>query len=132
MEVHVMDVVGAHGGTAGWPVPAENHWAMTLKLVADEYPYCTMHGVHIEEGCIVAYEGVQVSFAFGESAQAAIEPRFDAHWQALKALCARLKFGRLAEIRFSQGRPVSAKMLAGGRRLRKLQLKAPRTRTPMS
>ena len=110
-----------------------DQWTATLKLVADEYPFCTMHGVHIEDGCIVAYEGVQISFVFGENLSAArAEPRFDANWQALKALCAKIKFGRLAELRFSEGRPVGAKVNAGGRRLRRLAPKAVKERGPMS
>jgi hypothetical protein len=113
----------------------DEHWAKILKIVSDKYPYCTMHGVHVEEGCIVAYEGVQISFVFGEGvAAAAIEPAFDGNWQALKSLCAKIGFGRLAEIRFSRGRPVGAKMTEGGRRLRRLAAKdAPsKGRTPMS
>jgi hypothetical protein len=113
----------------------EDHWGRTLKLIADKYPYCTMHGVHVEEGCIVAYEGVQISFVFVDGhSDIADKPAFDSHWKALKALCAKVGFGRLAEIRFSRGRPVGAKMQEGGRRLRKLVAKADqqKERSPMS
>jgi hypothetical protein len=86
-----------------------------------------MSGVHVAEGCIVACEGIQSSFVFsGVDADASpAEPAFDAHWKSLRALCAKLGSGRLAEIRFSRGRPVSAQMNAGGRRFRRLLVKVP-------
>ena len=120
------------GGFAG----EDDRWPGMLKLIASEYPYCTMNGVHVVEGCIVACEGIQKSFVFSGSDAAAIplEPEFDGHWQALQALCAKLGSGRLAEIRFSRGRPVSARMNESGRRFRRLVVKsAPQSKdSPMS
>jgi len=105
----------------------DDRWSVVLRLIAAEYPYCTMSGVHVVEGCIVACEGIQSSFVFsGADAEASpAEPAFDAHWKSLRALCAKLGSGRLAEIRFSRGRPVSAQMNAGGRRFRRLVVKVP-------
>ena len=102
-----------------------DRWAGLLKVVASEYPYCTMHGVHIEDGCVVACEGVERSFLFGSAdAEPAIESAFDAPWKALQALCAKVGSGRFAELRFSRGRPVSARSSEGGRRFRRLVAKA--------
>lgn len=114
----------------------DDRWSGMLRLIASEYPFCTMSGVHVVEGCIVACEGVQRSFVFGASDAAAMpaEPAFDAHWKALQELCAKIGSGRLAEVRFSRGRPVSARMSEGGRRFRRLVVKVPPTseRSPMS
>lgn len=103
--------------------PCEDRWAAMLKLMAAEYPYCTMQGVHIEGGVIVACEGIQQSFVFGAVDLPPAEPSFDGHWRALRDLCVKLGSGRLAEIRFSRGRPVSARMNEGGRRFRRLVAK---------
>ena len=110
-----------------------DRWSAMLKLMAAEYPYCTMQGVHVEDGVIVACEGIQQSFVFG-TADAPPEPAtFDGHWRALRDLCAKIGYGRLAEIRFSRGRPVSARMNEGGRRYRRLTAKtAGVERPPMS
>ncbi len=121
-------VAGLGGGYDCWPG--------MLKLIASEYPYCTMNGVHVVEGCIVACEGIQKSFVFSGSDATATssEPEFDGHWKALQALCIKLGSGRLAEIRFSRGRPVSARMNESGRRFRRLIVKtAPQCKdAPMS
>ena len=79
----------------------DDRWSGVLKLIASEYPYCTMSGVHVVEGCIVACEGIQSSFVFGGADAVALpaEPAFDAHWKSLRVLCAKLGSGRLAEIR---------------------------------
>lgn len=110
----------------------DDRWSGVLRLIASEYPYCTMSGVHVVEGCIVACEGIQSSFVFGgaDAAASPAEPAFDAHWKSLRALCAKLGSGRLAEIRFSRGRPVSARMNAGGRRFRRLVVKVPAASEP--
>lgn len=119
-------------------IPAgDDRWSGMLRLVASEYPFCTMSGVHLAEGCIVACEGIQRSFVFSgsDASVASAEPAFDAHWKALQELCAKIGSGRLAEIRFSRGRPVSARMSEGGRRFRRLVVKtAPQNkeRSPMS
>ncbi len=77
---------------AGLPTSDDGRWAAMLMLVAAEYPYCTMHGVHVVEGGIVACEGIQRSFVFGQPEATAVEvgASFDDHWQALRALCARI------------------------------------------
>jgi len=86
------------------PAGGDDRWSGMLRLIASEYPFCTMNGVHIVDGCVVACEGIQRSFVFGGSDAAAApqEPSFDAHWLALRALCAKIGSGRLAEIRFSR------------------------------
>lgn len=114
----------------------DERWSVVLRLIAAEYPYCTMSGVHVADGCIIACEGIQSSFVFNgsDSDGATVEPTFDGYWKSLRALCAKLGSGRLAEIRFSRGRPVSARMNAGGRRFRRLVIKVPAAleRSPMS
>jgi len=112
----------------------DDRWSAMLRLIASEYPFCTMNGVHVVDGCIVACEGVQRSFVFGGSDAAAApqEPSFDAHWLALRALCAKIGSGRLAEIRFSCGRPIGARMSEGGRRFRRIVVPQNTEPTPMS
>jgi len=112
----------------------DDRWSAMLRLIASEYPFCTMNGVHVVDGCIVACEGVQRSFVFGGSDAAAAlqEPSFDAHWLALRALCAKIGSGRLAEIRFSRGRPVGARMSEGGRRFRRIVVPQNTEPKPMS
>lgn len=116
--VKTLDVRTAAGMAAGM-----DRWSAMLKLMAVEYPYCTMQGVHVEGGEIVACEGIQQSFVFGAADAPTEAPTFDGHWRALRELCAKLGSGRLAEIRFSRGRPVSARMNANGRRFRRLAVK---------
>lgn len=114
---------GREGGrSVSVPQGRESLWTEMVRLVAAEYPYCTMHGVHVADGVIVACEGVQRSFAFGgdEAVEAAVHPAFDAHWKALEALCANMGSGRLVELRFSRGRPVSARTSESGRRFRRI------------
>lgn len=126
--VKTLDVRAAAG-----LAPGEDRWTAMLKLMAAEYPYCTMQGVHVEDGMIVACEGIQQSFVFGAADAPPEEPSFDGHWRALRDLCAKIGSGRLAEIRFCRGRPVSARMNEGGRRFRRLVVKTPaKERPPMS
>lgn len=47
-------------------------------------------------------------------------PAFDEYWEALRALCGRIRNGRLAELRFGRGKPVGAKTSEGGRRFKRL------------
>jgi hypothetical protein len=98
------------------------NWAGFLRLVVAEYPYCTMQGVHVVEGRVVSCEGIQRSFVFG--APEDVSPVFDMAsepgWKGLKALCEKMGSGRLAEVRFNGGRPVSARTSEGGRRFRRL------------
>lgn len=100
----------------------EGRWSGLARLMAVEYPHCTMHGVHVVDGVIVACEGIQRSFSFaaprGEDAPA--ESAFDANWRALESLCAKLGSGRLAELKFVRGRPVSARTSEGGRRFKRV------------
>ena len=128
-DVKPLDVRAAAGIGAG-----TDRWSAMLKLMAAEYPYCTMQGVHIEGGEIVACEAIQQSFVFGAADAPPEAPTFDGHWRTLRDLCAKLGSGRLAEIRFSRGRPVSARMNASGRRFRRLAVKTPSAleRAPMS
>lgn len=96
-------------------------WRDLSRLIWSGYSYCTMYEVGIVDGNIVSWEDIQRSFKFGLSpADGAPEPKFDEFWAALRILCARIRNGRLAELRFSRGRPVSAKTREGGRRLKRL------------
>lgn len=108
------------GGSESMSQSREWRWSEMARLVATEYPYCTMQGVRVADGMIVACEGLQrsVSFKSGENVEVA-QPGLDAHWKALDTLCARMGSGRLAELRFSGGRPVSARTSEGGRRFRR-------------
>lgn len=98
-----------------------SQWSYLLALVCSEYAYCTMYGVNIVDGNIVSCENIQRSLTFGPApAGAQAAPTFDEYWDALRALCGRVRNGRLAELRFNRGRPISAKTSEGGRRFKRL------------
>ena len=89
-------------------------WARIVDLVAAECPYGSLHGVHIMEGRIVSCEGIQQSLpCFARPASV-----FDDQWEALASFCAKLGCGRVAELRFRRGSPISARL--HGRRGRRL------------
>lgn len=96
-------------------------WGYLLSLVCSEYAYCTMYGVNIVDGNIVSSENIQRSLTFGPTpAGTPATPEFDEYWEALRILCGRVRNGRLAELRFNRGRPISAKTSEGGRRFKRL------------
>ncbi|MBI2787290.1 MAG: hypothetical protein HYX59_01285 [Elusimicrobia bacterium] len=98
-----------------------SQWSYLLALVCSEYAYCTMYGVNIVDGNIVSCENIQRSLTFGPaSAGGEAAPTFDEYWDALRTLCFRVRNGRLAELRFNRGRPISAKTSEGGRRFKRL------------
>jgi len=98
-----------------------SQWGYLLSLVCSEYAYCTMYGVNIVDGNIVSCENIQRSLTFGPTpAGAPAAPAFDEYWDALRILCGRVRNGRLAELRFNRGRPISAKTSEGGRRFKRL------------
>jgi hypothetical protein len=100
---------------------ARSQWSYLLALVCSEYAYCTMYGVNIVDGNIVSCENIQRSLTFGPApAGAQAAPTFDEYWDALRTLCCRVRNGRLAELRFNRGRPISAKTSEGGRRFKRL------------
>lgn len=113
---------------AGSPVFVQQEsdpWRHLLRLVAAEYPYCTMYGVNIVDGNIVSCQNIQRSLLFGpDGGRNAPEPVFDEYWEALKELCGKVKAGTLIELHFNQSRPVSARKSEGGRRFRRLLRKA--------
>ena len=92
-----------------------------MSLVCSEYSYCTMYGINIVDGNIVSCENIQRSLTFGPTPAGGPEaPAFDEYWDALRILCGRVRNGRLAELRFNRGRPISAKTSEGGRRFKRL------------
>ncbi|MEW5883728.1 MAG: hypothetical protein AB1725_05845 [Armatimonadota bacterium] len=96
-------------------------WRHLLSLVCAEYAYCTMYGVNIVDGNIVSCANIQRSLTFGPAKDVVpAPPAFDEYWQALRDLCARVRNGRLAELRFSRARPIAAKTSEGGRRFKRL------------
>lgn len=108
-------------GTPSASVSGGDQWRYLLTLICSEYAYCTMHGVDIVDGNIVRCANIQRSLTFGPSpADAPSEPAFDEYWQALQALCGRIRNGHLTELRFSRGRPVGAKTSEGARRFKRL------------
>jgi len=115
--------VVTHGfkqGLKGGESPVFDQWRYLQRLVTAEYPYSTMYGVNIVDGNIVSCESVQRSLTFGPMSPGNSEaPIFDEFWEALKILCGRVRTGRLAELRFNHGQPVSAKISEGGRRFRR-------------
>lgn len=100
---------------------SSDQWRYLLMLICSEYAYCTMYGVNIVDGNIISCANIQRSLTFGPvTADRASEPAFDEYWQALQALSSRIRNGRLAELRFNRGKPVSARTSEGGRRFRRL------------
>ncbi|OGR90869.1 MAG: hypothetical protein A2V88_02150 [Elusimicrobia bacterium RBG_16_66_12] len=109
------------GGSSVFVQKEADPWRQLLRLVAAEYPYCTMYGVNIADGNIVSCQNIQRSLLFGpEGARSSPEPVFDEYWEALKELCGKVKAGTLIELHFNQSRPVSARKSEGGRRFRRL------------
>lgn len=101
-----------------------DQWDYIFRLVHSEYAYCAMYGVNIVDGSIVACDNIQRSLTFGPSPVVTDEsPSFDEYWRALHELCARIRNGRLAELKFVRGRPVSAKTAEGGRRFKRHLMK---------
>ena len=92
-------------------------WKALLKLVHRDFPYCTMYGVRVGDGCIVSCRDIQTSLVFGPAKDmGAEEPPFDEHWQAFMTFCVKLDWGELKELSFHAGRPVNARRAEGGRR----------------
>ena len=92
-----------------------------LKLVHEDYPYCTMYNVHVVDGSITACEQIQRSLMFGHSYAFPTEvpiTLFDMKWQALEALCVGLGTGKLVELKFHDAKPVVAITKEGGRRFK--------------
>ena len=108
----------------------QERWLALLKLVHEDYPYCTMYNVHVVDGSITACEQIQRSLMFGHhrpQQPEALVRMFDMKWQALEALCISLGTGRLVELKFHDAKPVVAITQEGGRRfkgiLKKLEKK---------
>ena len=102
-----------------------DQWRYVFTLIWSEYAYCTMFGVNVLDGNIVSCDNIQRSLTFGPSAAGSAEvPKFDEFWEALQTLCGGIRTGRLAELRFNRGKPVSAKTSEGGRRFRRLVRKS--------
>lgn len=114
--------IGRHK-RAGSPLTGSGNdpWRELLHLVWSEYAYCTMYGVNIVDGNIISCGNIQRSLTFAPApADGVPEPEFDEFWAALRTLCGRIRNGRLAELRFNRGRPISAKTSEGGRRFKRL------------
>jgi len=96
-------------------------WPDLLRLISSEYPYCTLSDVNIADGNIISCRHIQRSLTFGPTEKkGGAAPVFDDYWTALKELCRKIETGSLMELRFSAGRPVSARRSEGGRRFRRL------------
>jgi hypothetical protein len=99
-------------------------WPDLRRLIFSEYRYCTMYDVNIVDGNIVSCRNIQQSLTFGPAeARSDATPIFDSYWGALKELCGKIRTGCLLELRFSEGRPVSARRSEGGRRFRRFLAK---------
>ena len=99
----------------------KHRWLELLQLVNEDYPYCTMYGVHVVDGAITACEQIQRSLVLGDHRTVAKEalPRlFDMKWQALEALCLTMGTGRLVEVKFHDAKPVIVITKEGGRRFK--------------
>ncbi|MFA6093657.1 MAG: hypothetical protein WCU88_08880 [Elusimicrobiota bacterium] len=100
---------------------SRERWLSFMKLVYEKYPFCTMYGVHVENGIIISCKNIQRSLLFGDSNTSPVEPGpelFDAKWQALETLCTQLGSGTLAELKFGDAKPLSAKIAEAGRRFK--------------
>lgn len=99
----------------------KERWLELLKLVREDYPYCTMYGVNVVDGAIISCEQIQRSLVFGDQRGVPGESPsslFDMKWQALEALCLKIGTGRLVELKFHDAKPVIATTTEGGRRFK--------------
>ena len=99
----------------------KERWLALLRLVYEDYPFCTMYNVHVVDGSISACEQIQRSLMFGHSRifqEDVLIKMFDMKWQALEALCISLGTGRLVELKFHDAKPVVAITQEGGRRFK--------------
>lgn len=104
----------------GYGHPDGDQWQYLRRLVATEYPFCTMLGVNVAGGAIVSCDNIQQRLAFGPAKAAAVDAAFDDRWRALKDLCGKIKTGRIAELTFIHGRPVEGQRSVGARRFKRL------------
>ena len=91
-----------------------------MKLVREKFPHSIMYGVNISDGIITSCEKMQQNLLFGPSPamKDGVKPAFDSNWQALEAVCRDIGTGQLAEVQFTDGRPIRAKTTPRGRRFR--------------
>lgn len=102
-----------------------DQWRELVQLIWSEYAFSTMYGVNVVDGNIVSYNNVQRNFTFGPiGGDRTPKPIFDDHWRALQTLCLRIGTGRLAELRFIDGRPTGARTDEGGGRFKRLGQRA--------
>ncbi len=133
-ESQVTEGTRHHYGPGLPPINIETHrerWMELLKLVNEDYPYCTMYGVHVVDGTITACEQIQRSLMLGNQQAVATEIQpslFDMKWQALEALCISIGTGRLVEVKFHDAKPVIVITKEGGRRFKGMVKKLTRSR----
>jgi hypothetical protein len=89
-------------------------WLMFMKLVHEQFPYCTMYEANIADGVIVSCGDMQEWFISDKTP--ARKPDFDPNWQALETYCRDQGCGRITELKFHDGRPVVVKITLPGRR----------------
>ncbi|MBI5239117.1 MAG: hypothetical protein HY926_01460 [Elusimicrobia bacterium] len=88
---------------------SRERWVILMRHVRGQYPHGIMYGVNVADGIIVSCDKLQPCLSLEPSPAAGdgAGKAFDANWEKLEALCGRMGTGRLSELRFNEGRPVS-------------------------
>ena len=62
---------------------SQSPWSRLFAIVRDRFPYCKMREVHVANGTVVAYGGVEYTVVMNSDPAGARSPLpegFDAHW----------------------------------------------------
>lgn len=93
----------------------ENQWAALRRWIQEQHPFCRLKDVRVSGGVIVSYGKVQYTRALGK-ASGPNHPlsALDSHWSDLTRLCSTMREGIIAEISFTDARPVLVSLEAEG------------------
>lgn len=93
----------------------ENQWTVLRRWVQENHPFCRLKDVRVSGGVIVSYGRVQYTRALGKaSGPGPLPAALDAHWSDLTRLCSAMREGTIAEISFTDARPVLVSLEAEG------------------
>lgn len=91
----------------------ESAWMQLFQIIREQYPYSKMKGLEIRNGAVVSFKSVQYTFVFGRGVEAPnslLPAAFDGQWQRFLRFCQLLQNGVVAEVHFTDGRPVLVSM----------------------
>lgn len=91
----------------------ESAWMQLFHIIREQYPYSKMKGLEIRDGAVISFKSVQYTFIFGrglEAPRSLLPGAFDEQWQRFMRFCQALQTGVVAEVHFTDGRPVLVSM----------------------